>query len=547
MSAARTTAAAGPRRTERAGTADYVAAGHWRGETVDAALRRAAGADPRRLALVDGRQRLDYGELDALVDRAAGMLHGLGVGRGDVVSFQLPNRAEAAILYHATARIGAICNPIVPIYRARELRFILRQARSRVLVIPDLFRGCDHRDLVAGLRAELPDLEHVIVTGEPGPGTVSWDDALATDRRAPDVERGGDELALLLYTSGTEANPKGVLHSHDSLVYECRSIAELFAVDGDDVVLMPSPVTHITGLLYGLQLPFMVGAPSVLLDVWSVPAALDLIERERCSFTVGATPFLHGLVHADDLADRDVSSMRIFACGGADIPPALIRDAAERTAMRATRVYGSTECPTATGTAPDAPIERHAETDGAPIGPSEIRLTDDDDRPWSGPGPGNLQVRGPDLFAGYLDPALDAAAFTADGWFRTGDLATIDDDGALRVAGRTKDIIVRGGENLSAKEIEDLLSEHPSIDEVAVVGYPDPVLGERACAFVVGADGLDLIDLTGFLRSRGVANQKLPERLRVRPSLPKTASGKVQKFRLRDELRREPPEDTRSA
>ncbi|MFA4926903.1 MAG: AMP-binding protein, partial [Patulibacter sp.] len=445
-------------------------------------------------------------------------------------------------------RIGAISNPIVPIYRARELGFILAQARSRVLVIPDRFRGFDHRELVAGLRDALPDLEHVLVVGEAGPGTVGWDAALeAAGDPAPEVERRGDEPALLLYTSGTEASPKGVLHTHDSLVYECASVAGLFAVTGDDVVLMPSPVTHITGLLYGLQLPFALGAPSVLLDVWSVPAALDLIERERCTFTVGATPFLHGLVHAEDLDRRDVSSMRVFACGGADIPPALIRAAAERTSMAAVRVYGSTECPTVTGSAPEAPLDRRAETDGRPIGPSRIRLVDDDGHPWSGPGPGRLEVRGPDLFAGYLDPALDAAAFTADGWFRTGDLATIDDDGALRIAGRSKDIIVRGGENLSAKEIEDLLIEHPDVSEVAVVGYPDPVLGERACAFVVGSDELELPDLTGFLRSRGVANQKLPERLRLRPELPKTASGKVQKFRLRDELRREHPEDTRSA
>jgi cyclohexanecarboxylate-CoA ligase len=521
---------------------DYVAAGHWTGARVDDGLRASARRAPERTAVVDRDRRVTYGELDAAVDRAAALLASLGVGPGDVVSFQLPNWLEAAILFHATARVGAISNPIVPIYRRREVGFILAQARSRVLVVPDRFRGFDHRALVAELRPELGDLEHVLVVGEASDGTTSLAGALAAVPSyavPPAVARHGADPVLLLYTSGTESRPKGVVHTHDTLVYECASIAELYAVTEDDVVFMPSPVTHITGLLYGLQLPFTVGAPVVLLDAWSVPAALDLIERERCSFTVGATPFLHGIVHAPDLAERDIASMRVFVCGGADIPPALVRDAAERTAMLATRVYGSTECPTATGTAPSDPLRVHAETDGAPIGPTEVRVVDDDDAVLAPPAVGNLQVRGPDLCVGYRDAALDVQAFTADGWFRTGDLAEIDAGGRLRIAGRVKDIIVRGGENLSAKEIENLLFEHPDVREVAVVAYPDPVLGERACAYVVGEPDLTLEAAVAFLRTGGVANQKLPERLRLVDELPKTASGKVQKFVLRDEQARE--------
>jgi cyclohexanecarboxylate-CoA ligase len=533
--------------------AGYVAAGHWRGERVDDGLRAAARRAPAATAVVDRDRRVTYGELDAAADRAAALLAALGVGPGDVVSFQLPNWLEAAVLFHATARAGAISNPIVPIYRRREVGFILEQARSRVLVIPDVFRGFDYRAMVAGLRAELPDLEHVLVVGEPDGDTVAFQDALdaqpADQTAPPEPERHGADPVLLLYTSGTESRPKGVVHTHDTLVYECASIAALYDVTERDVVFMPSPVTHITGLLYGLQLPFALGAPVVLLDAWSVPGALDLIERERCSFTVGATPFLHGIVHAPDLAERDIASMRVFVCGGADIPPALVRDTAERTAMLATRVYGSTECPTATGTPPGAPLRCHVETDGAPIGPTQVRLVDDDDAVLTPPATGNLQVRGPDLCVGYHDPALDAIAFTDDGWFRTGDLAEIDATGLLRIAGRVKDIIVRGGENLSAKEIENLLFEHPDVSEVAVVAYPDAILGERACAYVVGEPDLTLESAVGFLRTRGVANQKLPERLRLVGALPKTASGKVQKFRLRDELAREArgPEDGGSA
>jgi cyclohexanecarboxylate-CoA ligase len=523
---------------------DYVAAGYWSGARVDDGLRASASRSPRRTAVVDRDRRVTFGELDRLADRAAALLHRLGVGRGDVVSFQLPNWLEAAVLYHATARVGAISNPIVPIYRHREVGFILEQARSRVLVIPESFRGFDHPAMVDDLRPLLPDLEHVLVVGGEGSSFAHALAAMPDDATPPPLERHGADPVLLLYTSGTESRPKGVIHTHDTLVYECASIAELYSVTDDDVVFMPSPVTHITGLLYGLQLPFALGAPVVLLDAWSVPAALELIERERCSFTVGATPFLHGLVHAPDLAERDVASMRVFVCGGADIPPALVRAAAERTPMLATRVYGSTECPTATGTAPAEPLRVHAETDGAPIGPTEIRVADDDDVVLTPPATGNLQVRGPDLCVGYRDAALDAKAFTDDRWFRTGDLAEIDAAGRLRIAGRVKDIIVRGGENVSAKEIEDLLFEHPGVHEVAVVAYPDPVLGERACAYVVGEPDLTLEAVVAFLRTRGVANQKLPERLRLVDALPKTASGKVQKFVLRDAQAREGSEAT---
>jgi cyclohexanecarboxylate-CoA ligase len=493
------------------------------GELVDDALAAGARSHPGRAAVVDRGRTITYGELDERVARAAGMLGARGVQPGDVVSFQLPNWWEAAVVHHAAIRIGAISNPIVPIYREREVGFILRQARSRVLVIPDAFRRFDFRAMADRLRDGLPDLRDVLVAG-----TDAFDRALAeADPVAPAAGRAASDVALLLYTSGTEADPKGVLHSHETLVYECRSIIDLYGLSGEDRVFMPSPVTHITGVLYGLQMPFMLGTSVALLDVWDPARALEIIERERSTMTVAATPFLHGLTHAPELEARDVSSLRILACGGADIPPALIRRARERLGACATRVYGSTECPTVTGTPPDAPEDSHAETDGAPIAPSQLRLVD-----------GELQVRGPDLFLGYLDAALDEGAFTPDGWFRTGDLGTVDDAGRLTITGRAKDVIIRGGENLSAREIEDLLAEHPCVGEAAVVGFPDEVLGERVCAFVVG-DGSSpaLEELVSFLRGRGVAAQKLPERLRVVDELPRTASGKVQKFVLRAALR----------
>jgi cyclohexanecarboxylate-CoA ligase len=515
----------------------YAADGHWSSQLIDDFIRVAADRSPQRIAVVDRERQANFAELDQAIGRATGMLAGLGVGKGDVVSFQLPNWLEAAVVHHATVRLGAVSNPIVPIYRAHEVEFVLRQARSRVFIVPDVFRGFDYREMVSEIRAGLADLAHVLVVGEPAGGMEAFHSALDARRAPPSVSRDSGDVVLLLYTSGTEANPKGVLHSHDTLVYECNSIIDLYAMTGADRVLMPSPVTHITGLLYGLLMPFMVGTGVVLQDVWDVARALDLIERERCTFAIGATPFLHGLVNAPDLMGRDVSSMRIFGCGGADVPPALIRAAHERIGMVASRLYGSTECPTVTGTPLGEQLDRHADTDGRPIGASEMRIVDESGAELPPGERGELRVRGPDLCVGYLDPSLNEAAFTEDGWFRTGDIAFRDHEGYLQIAGRAKDIILRGGENLSAKEIEDLLFEHPDVEEVAVVGYPDEVLGERACAFVVTAADLRLEDVVDFLRGRRVANQKLPESLVIVDALPKTASGKIQKFRLRDQLR----------
>jgi cyclohexanecarboxylate-CoA ligase len=506
--------------------AHYRESGAWAGRLVDQSLYDVAREHPARTAIVDRDRRLSYSELAASVEQAAAALAALGVGQGDVVSFQLPNWAEATIVYFATVRLGAVGNPITPIYRGREVEFILRQARARVLVIPDSFRRFDYRSMIADLRARAPDLEHVLVVGDPGEAGTAFSDAvgkLGASRVPATVERDAGDPALLLYTSGTEASPKGVIHSHDTLVYECQSIIDLYDLSADDRVFMPSPLTHITGVLYGLILPTMLGTTVALQDAWDAARAVELVARERSTFCVGATPFLHGLVNA---ADRAASSLRVFACGGADVPPALIRAAHERLGVVASRVYGSTECPTVTASPLNAPLELHAETDGRPIGATELRVRGDE-----------LQVRGPDLCLGYLDAELNEHAFAADGWFRTGDRAVVDAEGHVRIAGRAKDIIVRGGENLSAKEIEDLLFEHPAVEEVAVIGYPDEVLGERACAFVVASTPVTLDELVGFLRERRVANQKLPERLEVVEALPKTASGKVQKFRLRDQVR----------
>ncbi|TCK24612.1 AMP-binding protein [Pseudonocardia endophytica] len=516
-------------------------AGFWAGNLIDGYLAAAAARTPAAVAVVDRGRSWTYGELDGAVNRFASALRSRGVVPGDVVSWMLPNWAEAIIVHLATIRLGAVSNPIIPIYRHQETAFILRQAASKVAVVPHLFRNFDYPAMVDDLRAEVPALETVVVVGGE-PGRPSFGDLLAEGREDPiDVGRTSQDIALLLYTSGTTSVPKGALHSHDTLDHENRSIIEFFGLSAADVVFMPSPVGHIIGVLYGLQLPFMLGSTVVLLDVWEPGRALELIEQHACTFTVAATPFLHGLVHHASLPERDVSSLRVFACGGADVPPELIRTATMALGCTVSRGYGSTEYPTATACNVSDPVDKRARTDGRPIGPAEVRLTTD----------GELEIRGPELFLGYLDPELNAAAFTDDGWLRTGDLARIDADGYVEIIGRQKDIIIRGGENISAKEIEDHLVEHPAITDAAVVSSPDPILGERVCAVVVSRPGTEVVtlpEIVDWLTARRMARQKLPERLILLDELPRNASGKVQKFRLRDLARddasREPTSTT---
>jgi cyclohexanecarboxylate-CoA ligase len=353
------------------------------------------------------------------------------------------------------------------------------------------------------------------------------------------LARSALDPAVLLYTSGTTAEPKGVVHPHATLVRENRGVADLYGLDESDSVFMPSPLAHITGLLYGMQLPFMLGSSVVLQDVWNPTTALELIARHQPTFTVAATPFLHGLTHHESIAESDVSSLRVFCCGGADVPPELVREAEQTLGALVNRVYGSTEYPTATLGSPSDPLDKRAETDGRPVSGVELRIVDKSGVEVEAGGLGELWVRGPERFAGYLAQPSGEAVFDPEGWFATGDLARLDSAGHLTISGRKKDIIIRGGENISVKEVEDLLYAHPAIADVAIVAMPDPVMVERACAFIVPADGFapELPELTEYLMERGLAIQKVPERLERVDELPKNAAGKVQKFKLREEIR----------
>lgn len=354
-------------------------AGHWQDRLVDSYVTQAATRRPNALAVIDRRVRLTYGQLERAIKSVAAGLARLGVTAGDVVSWQLPNWHEAIILHYAVLRLGAVSNPIVPIYRQREVSYILAQSCSRIMVIPHMFRGFNYLSMMTELHPALPELCHVIVTRPRCEIPELPFSALLTGDPAdvPDTERSADDPILLMFTSGTTADPKGVLHTHNTLDYENRSVIDVYQLGDDDTVFMPSPLTHITGLLYGVQLPAMLAAPAVLQDIWDPTEALRLIAAEKCSFVVAATPFLHGLVHHPDLDSFGVNSLRVFACGGADVPAALIRAADDRLGCAATRVYGSTEFPTLCTSPPDAPQEVRAQTDGALIGAAQLRIVEE--------------------------------------------------------------------------------------------------------------------------------------------------------------------------
>ena len=455
-----------------------------------AALHRTAGHAPGKVAVVDDARRLTYGELDALVDRVAGALVARGLGAGDVVSSQLANGVEAMALCLAVDRVAGVHNPIPTIFRSRELTFIREDAASALFV-------------------DTPD--HDVFDGPPS--------------STPPAGESGDP-GFLVYTSGSTAQPKGVLHTDATLTAECRAQATYHGLTADEVFVMPSPVAHVSGLIYGILLPVWLGATTVLMGRWDAGRFLELVAAEGGTFSGGATPFLAGAVDHPDLERFDVSTLSVFPCGGAAVPPDLIRRARVRLGVRTGRGYGSTEFPSITSAAgPDEPEERRAETDGRPIGSNRIRVVD-----------GEIEARGDELFVGYRDPRLDADAFTADGWFRTGDLGEIDDRGYLTVTGRLKDVVVRSGEKISAREVEDLLATHPAVATVAVVAVPDERTGERACACVVPRrrdDAPTLRDLGTFLAASGLSTRKLPEQLEVLDSLPMTSSGKVDKAALR--------------
>ena len=525
--------------------------GHWRDRTVNDYLDDCLAACPDKVALTACRAdsgevtRMTYREMARMADRIAVGLARLGVGRDDIVACQLPNWWQFTLVYLACSRIGAVMNPLMHIFRERELGFMLKHGEARVMIAPRQFRGFDFEAMVQGLQPSLPDLKHVVIVDGSGPNSFekllsgpAWEDEPDAAAILRGSRPGPDDVTQLIYTSGTTGEPKGVMHTSNTVTSNIVPYAQRLSLGSRDVVLMASPMAHQTGFMYGLIMPVVLQASAVLMDVWEPKRALEVIRGEGCTFTMASTPFLGDLTRAVAEDRLPVPSLRIFLCAGAPIPGPLVEQARTVLGTKIISAWGMTENGAVTVTRPEDDDERAFTTDGVPLPGVEVKVADEVGDLLPAGQPGRLLVRSCSNFGGYLKrPQWNGT--DAEGWFDTGDLARMDAQGYIRITGRSKDVIIRGGENIPVVEIESLLYRHPAIAMAAIVAYPDERLGERACAVVVPRPGerLEMADMVGYLKEQKVAIQYIPEKLVVLDAMPTTPSGKIQKFKLREQVR----------
>ncbi|MDB5672067.1 MAG: fatty-acyl-CoA synthase [Alphaproteobacteria bacterium] len=510
------------------------------GETLPQIIERKVAADPDIQVVFGSRERPSAPTTSQMLAESlvvARGLRALGLVEGDVVAMQLPNWSEAVVALLATWRLGMIAVPIVHTYGPAEMSYILETTCARALFVPDRWRKIDYDARIQAFSG-LPYLEHVIVLGD-GPMSrpvTRWEEllAMADDAPLPALSASPDDACLINFTSGTTSAPKGVVHTHHSLATEMVLFPGIHSPEGRPR-FMPMPGGHIAGLIGQMQ-PFLAAMPMILMDHFDEALTLELCELYRPD-RAGGVPFHVEFFcdHAEALFPDGCLQMSV---GAANVAPTLMQRCDE-LGWPSTRSYGSTEHPTISGTAPDDSYEKRTTTDGALLEGISIRLVDDEGADVTGTGPGEIVSMGPELCKGYLDPVLNAAGFAEDGWFLTGDIGVLDEDGFLTIVDRKKDIIIRGGENISSKEVEDVLRQHPEVVEVAAVGWPDQRLGERVGVFVrVRNEGaLDLEAIKAHFRSVGTAIHKTPEFLVLVDDYPRTPAGKIIKVELRERAR----------
>lgn len=523
------------------------AAGWWQDRTFDDLLEAAIARSPDRKAIVAYRKdhgfdapvkTMTYAELGDAVARAAGSLLAMGIGPGDVVAIMLPNWWEFVVTAFAACRIGAVPNPLMHIFRERELRFMLGFAETRAILVPKTFRGHDFPPMIDGLRAELPALEHVIVVDDDGPR--SFDRLMMNSGAIPvsaaegtPADPGG--MAILMYTSGTTGEPKGVMHCFNTQVACVTALGNRFGLTPDDVHFAVAPFGHMTGYTAMMVQAIYCGGTMVLQDVWEPEAGVGIMVREGATHMGAATPFLADICNVIE-AGGPVPKLRTFLCGGAQIPPVVIERARAMMNLGVSSLWGMSESLAGSLTEPGRAHEKSATTDGRAVEGVELLIADENLSPLPMGETGRLWFRGAQQFLGYFKrPGLDGRG--PEGWFDTGDLAYMDAEGYIRINGRSKDIVIRGGENIPVVEIESILYRHPRVTDAAIVGYPDSRMGERACAFVTLSDGGDFTmdDLRAWMEQSGAARQYWPEAVEVIAAMPRNASGKIQKFLLREQ------------
>jgi len=527
--------------------AEYEASGVWRRDTLTDIARVRIAEDPDRVLLIEGERRLTRGEAWDKARRLSSFFVSRGLNPGDVISFQLPNWVEAAVVALAARMYGLIINPIPPIYRESELSYIMSDCGSKLIFTPGVFRKWDHRAAVEKVRPDVPTLRDVVtVRAEPADGAMRLEHILATHdpidlADLPKVDP--EALMMVMYTAGTTSRPKGVLHSHQTFGNSAWRMIDTWGLDAKEVFFMPSPLTHITGAFWSFDMPWLCGASSVLMDVWTPEDGVRCIEENGCTLTGGATPFLQQLLNVAGDRPEAVKTLRIFFCGGTTVSPDLVKAAAAAfPGCLFWRGYGCTESPCTTmGIRGREYAQMGAETDGEVMAPTEVKMISPDGDGLVPDGEeGEIAVRGPETFLGYLRPQDNAAAFDEEGFFRTGDLGRRVHGDYLVITGRKKDIIIRNGENISPKEVEDVLYLDPDIVEAAIVAMPSKATGEKGCAFIIPRPGakVDLASISSFLAKAGLARQKFPEHVVLVDDLPRVPSGKVKKDVLRLEARR---------
>ncbi|EFB1106694.1 TPA: medium-chain fatty-acid--CoA ligase [Escherichia coli] len=530
--------------------AAYRQQGLWGDASLTDYWQQTARAMPDKIAVVDNHgASYTYSALDHAASCLANWMLAKGIESGDRIAFQLPGWCEFTVIYLACLKIGAVSVPLLPSWREAELVWVLNKCQAKMFFAPTLFKQTRPVDLILPLQNQLPQLQQIVGVDKLAPATsaLSLSQIIADNTPLTTaITVHGDELAAVLFTSGTEGLPKGVMLTHNNILASERAYCARLNLTWQDVFMMPAPLGHATGFLHGVTAPFLIGARSVLLDIFTPDACLALLEQQRCTCMLGATPFVYDLLNLLEKQPADLSALRFFLCGGTTIPKKVARECQQR-GIKLLSVYGSTESSPHAVVNLDDPLSRFMHTDGYAAAGVEIKVVDDARKTLPPGYEGEEASRGPNVFMGYFDePELTARALDEEGWYYSGDLCRMDEAGYIKITGRKKDIIVRGGENISSREVEDILLQHPKIHDACVVAMPDERLGERSCAYVVlkaPHHSLSLEEVVAFFSRKRVAKYKYPEHIVVIEKLPRTASGKIQKFLLRKDIMRRLTQD----
>lgn len=530
--------------------AAYRQQGLWGDASLVDYWQQTARAMPDKIAVVDNHgASYTYSALDHAASCLANWMLAKGIESGDRIAFQLPGWCEFTVIYLACLKIGAVSVPLLPSWREAELVWVLNKCQAKMFFAPTLFKQTRPVDFILPLQNQLPQLQQIVGVDKLAPATssLSLSQIIADNTSLTTaITTHGDELAAVLFTSGTEGLPKGVMLTHNNILASERAYCVRLNLTWQDVFMMPAPLGHATGFLHGVTAPFLIGARSVLLDIFTPDACLALLEQQRCTCMLGATPFVYDLLNVLEKQPADLSALRFFLCGGTTIPKKVAREC-QQLGIKLLSVYGSTESSPHAVVNLDDPLSRFMHTDGYAAAGVEIKVVDDARKTLPPGCEGEEASRGPNVFMGYFDePELTARALDEEGWYYSGDLCRMDEAGYIKITGRKKDIIVRGGENISSREVEDILLQHPKIHDACVVAMPDERLGERSCAYVVlkaPHHSLSLEEVVAFFSRKRVAKYKYPEHIVVIEKLPRTASGKIQKFLLRKDIMRRLTQD----